>query len=84
MFTKVSCAQNEYASQIQRSRIRYPCRQREVVIKVATAHEVVCWQRLFLRSIALPLHTRLNSTYNYLITNNISRRAVTDIGSHVV
>lgn len=28
MFTEISCAQNEYASQIQRSRIRYPCRKR--------------------------------------------------------
>ena len=83
MFTEVSCAQNEYASQIQRSRIRYPCRKREV-IKDAAAHAVVCRQQLFLRCIAIPLHPRLNSTYNYLIANNISRRAVTDIGRHVV
>ena len=40
MFTEVSCAQNKYATQIQRSRIRYPCRQREV-IKDAAAHAVV-------------------------------------------
>lgn len=41
MFTEVSCAQNEYASQIQRSRIRYPYHQREV-IKDAAAQAVVC------------------------------------------
>lgn len=83
MFTEVSCTQNEYASQIQRSRIRYPCRQREV-IKDAADHAAVYRQRLFLRSIAIPLHPRLNSTNNYLIANSISRRAVTYIGSHVV
>ena len=83
MFTEVRCTQNEYASQIQRSRIRYPFRQREVK-KDAAAHAVVCRQRLFLRSIALPLHTRLNSTYNYLINSNINRGAATDIGRHVV
>ena len=83
MFTEVSCTQNEYASQIQRSRIRYPCRKREI-IKDAAAHADVCRQQLFLRCIAIPLHPRLNSTYNYLINSDINRGAVTDIGRHLV